>query len=98
MEAGSAQAAAYLENFVEEGVRWIHMDIAGTTIVEMKELDMHIEYLYNSQEIMPINDYLFNSQFRYQCRFIYFLIIKILLILLIERMYNSPFKYYLFFD
>lgn len=32
-EAGSAQAAAYLENFVEEGVRWVHMDIAGTAIV-----------------------------------------------------------------
>lgn len=32
-EAGSAQAAAYLEHFVEEGVRWVHMDVAGTTIV-----------------------------------------------------------------
>lgn len=33
MEAGSAQAAAFLESFVEEGVRWVHMDVAGTTIV-----------------------------------------------------------------
>lgn len=32
-EAGSSQAAAYLECFVEEGVRWIHLDIAGTGIV-----------------------------------------------------------------
>jgi leucyl aminopeptidase len=32
-ESGSAQAAAYLESFVEEGVRWVHMDIAGTAIV-----------------------------------------------------------------
>lgn len=33
MEAGSGQAAAFLEHFVEEGVRWVHMDVAGTTIV-----------------------------------------------------------------
>lgn len=33
MEAGSAQGAAFLENFVEEGVKWVHMDVAGTTIV-----------------------------------------------------------------
>lgn len=33
MESGSAQAAAFLECFVEEGVRWVHMDIAGTAIV-----------------------------------------------------------------
>lgn len=32
-ESGSAQAAAFLEHFVEEGVRWVHMDVAGTTIV-----------------------------------------------------------------
>ena len=32
-ESGSAQAAAFLECFVEEGVRWVHMDIAGTAIV-----------------------------------------------------------------
>ena len=33
MEAGSCQAAAFLEEFVEEGVKWCHMDIAGTTLV-----------------------------------------------------------------
>lgn len=27
-EAGSSQAAAFLENFVEEGVNWAHLDIA----------------------------------------------------------------------
>ncbi len=32
-EAGSSQAAAFLENFVEPGTKWIHLDIAGTTIV-----------------------------------------------------------------
>lgn len=32
-EGGSSQAAAFLENFVEKGVRWIHLDVAGTTIV-----------------------------------------------------------------
>lgn len=31
--ASSSQAAAFLQNFVEEGVKWIHLDIAGTTIV-----------------------------------------------------------------
>jgi leucyl aminopeptidase len=28
-EAGSSQAAAFLEKFVEKGVNWIHLDIAG---------------------------------------------------------------------
>lgn len=32
-EAGSAQAAAFLENFVEQGTKWVHLDIAGTSIV-----------------------------------------------------------------
>ena len=32
-EAGSGQAAAFLENFVEKGVRWVHIDVAGVTIV-----------------------------------------------------------------
>ena len=27
-EAGSSQAAAFLENFVEKGVKWIHLDVA----------------------------------------------------------------------
>ena len=29
--AGSSLAAAFLEEFVEEGVDWIHLDIAGTS-------------------------------------------------------------------
>lgn len=29
--AGSSLAAAFLEEFVEEGVEWIHLDIAGTS-------------------------------------------------------------------
>lgn len=33
VEAGSSQAAAFLENFVEKGVKWIHLDIAGVCIV-----------------------------------------------------------------
>jgi leucyl aminopeptidase len=33
-EAGSGQAAGFLEHFVEKGVRWAHIDIAGTAIVE----------------------------------------------------------------
>lgn len=28
-EAGSSQAAAFLENFVEKGVKWVHLDVAG---------------------------------------------------------------------
>ena len=32
-EAGSSQAAAFLENFVEKGVKWIHLDVAGVCIV-----------------------------------------------------------------
>ena len=32
-EAGAAQAAAFLQCFVEEGVNWAHIDIAGTAIV-----------------------------------------------------------------
>ena len=28
-EAGSSQAAAFLENFVEQNVEWIHLDVAG---------------------------------------------------------------------
>ena len=32
-EAGSAQAAAFLKQFVEEGVSWAHIDIAGAGMV-----------------------------------------------------------------
>jgi len=32
-EAGSAQAAAFLQEFVEPGVKWAHIDIAGTSMV-----------------------------------------------------------------
>ena len=32
-EGGSSQAAAFLEHFVEKGTKWIHLDIAGTSIV-----------------------------------------------------------------
>lgn len=32
-EAGSSQAAGFLERFVEEGVKWCHMDIAGAAMV-----------------------------------------------------------------
>ena len=32
-EAGAAQAAAFLKCFVEEGVNWAHIDIAGAAIV-----------------------------------------------------------------
>ena len=28
-EGGSSQAAAFLENFVEKGTKWVHLDIAG---------------------------------------------------------------------
>jgi leucyl aminopeptidase len=28
--AGSSQAAAFIENFIEEGTKWIHLDVAGT--------------------------------------------------------------------
>lgn len=31
-EAGSCQAAAFLKCFVQEGVKWCHVDIAGTAI------------------------------------------------------------------
>ena len=31
-EAGSSQAAAFLKSFVEEGVKWAHIDIAGTAM------------------------------------------------------------------
>jgi leucyl aminopeptidase len=33
-DASASQAAAFLEHFVEKGTKWIHLDIAGTTIVE----------------------------------------------------------------
>ena len=32
-EAGSSQAAAFLENFVREGVEWVHLDVAGVSMV-----------------------------------------------------------------
>jgi len=32
-EAGSGQAAAFLKSFVEEGTKWVHLDIAGTAMV-----------------------------------------------------------------
>lgn len=32
-EAGSSQAAAFLENFVEKDVKWVHLDVAGMCIV-----------------------------------------------------------------
>lgn len=32
-EAGSSQAAAFLEHFVENGTKWIHLDVAGTAMV-----------------------------------------------------------------
>ena len=33
-EASSSQAAAFLENFVETGVEWAHIDIAGTSNID----------------------------------------------------------------
>lgn len=33
-EAGASQAAAFLRGFVEEGVNWAHIDIAGTGFVD----------------------------------------------------------------
>lgn len=27
--AGASRAAAFLEKFIEEGVKWVHLDIAG---------------------------------------------------------------------
>ncbi len=30
-DAGSSQAAAFLQNFVEKDVKWAHLDIAGTS-------------------------------------------------------------------
>lgn len=33
-EGSSCQAAAFLERFVEKGVDWIHLDIAGTAHIE----------------------------------------------------------------
>lgn len=32
-EASSSQAAAFLQKFVEKDTKWIHLDIAGTSIV-----------------------------------------------------------------
>lgn len=32
-EASSSQAGAFLQHFVEDGVKWIHLDIAGTSMV-----------------------------------------------------------------
>ena len=32
-EAGASQAAAFLKCFVEEGVNWAHIDIAGASMV-----------------------------------------------------------------
>ena len=31
IDAASSQAAAFLESFVEKGVNWAHLDIAGTS-------------------------------------------------------------------
>ena len=31
-DAGAAQAAAFLKCFVEEGVKWAHIDIAGVSM------------------------------------------------------------------
>ena len=36
-EASSSQAAAFLERFVEKGVNWIHLDIAGVSTGNEKE-------------------------------------------------------------
>ena len=33
MNLGAAQAAAFLKCFVEEGVKWAHIDIAGASMV-----------------------------------------------------------------
>lgn len=33
-EAGSCQAAAFLQKFVEKDVEWVHLDIAGTSMTE----------------------------------------------------------------
>lgn len=33
-DAASSQAAAFLERFVEKGVNWIHLDIAGAATVD----------------------------------------------------------------
>lgn len=35
--AGSSLAAAFLEEFIEEGVEWIHLDIAGTSDIEAEK-------------------------------------------------------------
>ena len=36
--AGASVAACFLENFVEEGTRWIHLDMVGPSVVR-KETD-----------------------------------------------------------
>ena len=33
IEASSSQAAAFLESFVEKNVKWVHLDIAGASMV-----------------------------------------------------------------
>lgn len=33
-QASSSQAAAFLQNFVEKGVKWAHIDIAGTSNID----------------------------------------------------------------
>jgi len=33
-DAGSSTAAAFLEKFVEEGVEWAHLDIAGVGMLD----------------------------------------------------------------
>ena len=34
-QGGASQAAAFLENFVEKGVRWAHLDIAGPALTSV---------------------------------------------------------------
>ena len=36
--SGASVAACFLENFVEEGTRWIHLDMVGPSVVR-KETD-----------------------------------------------------------
>lgn len=32
-EASASQAAAFLKSFVEDNVKWVHLDVAGTAMV-----------------------------------------------------------------
>jgi len=39
---GASHAAAFLEHFVEKGVDWVHLDIAGPAISRQEKLPLNL--------------------------------------------------------